>query len=131
MEHSEFEKNLMEMLLDGDDPVLKGLKNQYGNSVIESRKFTGAGFFTHFKVAGGIEAVAQGKNFQIGDMHASFDGIKAAFGFILFVEKGYLTMLEGYTLSSDVWPDNYSGVTLLNNGPEGKRDMERLKYKWT
>lgn len=131
MEHEEFEKKLMEMLLKGQDPVLGGLRKQYSDSLIESSRFTGAGFFTHFKVKTGTTPVAGGKTFQIGDMHASFNDIKVAFGFILFIEKGYLSFLEGYTLSSDVWPDDYSDVILSYDGPNGKRDFEKLKQNWS
>jgi hypothetical protein len=64
-------------------------------------------------------------------MHGSWNEIKEAFGFVLFIENGYLSFLEGYTLSSDIWPDEYSNVMLVYNGPGGTRDIEKLKTKWT
>jgi hypothetical protein len=80
MDHIEFEKSLMEMLLNGDDPVLEELRYQYNNTIVESREFTGAGFYTNFKIKDGIDSLVDGKNFQIGDVHASFNEIKEAFG---------------------------------------------------
>jgi hypothetical protein len=130
MNHIEFEKILMDKLLAGDDPVLEGLRNQHHNSVVESRKFTGAGFYTHFKLKKCVNAVTEGKSFQIGDVDASLKEILEAFGFILFIEKGYLSVLEGYTLSSDCWPDDYSGVLLKYDGLNGIRDFDKLKMKW-
>jgi hypothetical protein len=130
MNHIEFEKRLMKMLLDGDDPVLEGLRYQYINTKVESREFTGSGFYTNFKIQDGIEPLLEGKNFQIGDLHASFNEIKEAFGFILFIKKGFLLMLEGYTLACDIWPVEYSNVILAYNGLEGKRDLVKLKAKW-
>jgi len=76
MNHAEFEKKLINMLLNGDAPVLKGLMNQYNNSSIESTRFTGAGFFTDFKVQSAIAPVAGGKSFQIGDIGATLNNIK-------------------------------------------------------
>ena len=130
MNHEDFEKKLMEMLLDGDDLVLEELRNQYHNSIIESRKFTGAGFFTHFKVKKGIPPVAEGKSFQIRDIRVTADSVTGAFGFILFINEGYLSMLEGYTLSTEVWPEDYSNVVLSYFGLRGLRDLEKLKKKW-
>jgi hypothetical protein len=134
MNHAEFEKKLIEMLLAGDDLVLKGLRNQYLNSKVESREFTGAGFYTDFKTESNIPPVAKGKSFQIGDVFASMGNIKAAFGFILFIEKGYLSLLEGYTLSSDVWPNEYSNILLdyhwIGDRLENQRDFEKLRAKW-
>jgi hypothetical protein len=131
MNQIEFEKLLMEKLLAGDDPVLGGLRDQFQNSIIESRKFTGAGFFSYFNVNIGIGPVADGKTFQIGGVHASFNQIKEAFGFVLFVKHGYLSMLEGYTLTSENWPSEYSNVILKYNGSKEKRDLDELRAKWS
>jgi len=130
MNQSEFEIQLMGKLLCGNDPVLEGLRHQYDNSTLESRKFTGVGFFTHFKVNVSILPVASGKTFQIGDVDAHVDNIVDAIGFVLFVEKGYLSTLEGYTLLADKWPNDYSKVALFYDGPDGKRDFEKLKSNW-
>ena len=130
MNHTEFEKKLMEMLLMGDDPVLKALRNQYYNSTVESTKFTGAGFYTNLKVNADIPPLVGGKTFRINDIDASFGDIKEAIGFILFIKEGYLLMLEGYTLASDIWPDEYSSVVLIYDAPGGKRDLEELRTKW-
>lgn len=128
MNHEEFEKKLMEMLLAGDDPVLEGLRFQYRESTVEPATFTGAGFYTHFKIKPGVAPVAGGKTFQIGDINASFGDVSEAFGFILFIKNGYLLMLEGYTLSYDTWPGDYANVTLVYN--DGKRELQKLRASW-
>jgi hypothetical protein len=130
MKHAEFEKKIMEMLLAGDDPVLQALRNQYHNSTPERMEFTGAGFYTMFKVSVDTPPLASRKSFEINDINASFGEIREAFGFIIFVREGYLSMLEGYTLASDVWPDDYSSVVPVYNGPRGNRDFEKLRKNW-
>ena len=130
MNHEKFEKKLMDMFLDGNEPVLEELRDQYKNSIVESRKFTGAGFFTHFKVDKGISPLAGRKSFQISDIDVTSDSVKGAFGFILFINEGYLSMLEGYTLSTEVWPEDYSNIVLSYFGSGGARDLEKLKKRW-
>ena len=131
MDQREFEKELMDFILRGDDSVLDELRNQYQNSQFEPAIMTGAGFITHLRVKPEIAPAANGKTFQIGGVYADFESIQQAFGFILFIEKGYLSFLEGYTLSSDIWPGEYSHVKLEYNGPGGKRDLEKLRKAWS
>ncbi len=130
MEHTDFERQVMAKLLAGDDPVLEALRHQYSNSTVESTEFTGAGFYTKFKVKSGIPAAAGEKTFRIGDVHGDTVDIKEAIGFVLFVKNGYLSMLEGYTLASDIWPNEYENVILQYNGIGKGRDLESLKAKW-
>jgi hypothetical protein len=129
MEQLEFEKLCMDMILKGDNAVLEGLRAQYLNSVFYEREFTGAGFYTRYKINVEIPAVASGKTFQITDVFGNVGDIKNAIGLILFIKDGYLSMLEGYTIDS-VWPQDYSKVTLLYNGQNGKRDFNKLERKW-
>ena len=41
----EFERKVMEKLLDGEDDVLRILRDQYRNADIKNREFSGSGFF--------------------------------------------------------------------------------------
>ena len=131
MKQLEFEKKLMVMLLAGDDPILEGLRYQYDHSVVESRKFTGAGFFTHFKIKNGNIPVANAKSFQITDVGVTLNGVKNAIGVVLFIENGFLSFLEGYTMVLDFWPEQYSNVVLEYIYEGGKRDLAELKAKWS
>lgn len=130
MNQEELEKKVMEMLLAGDDPVLEALRNQYSNSTVESRNFTGAGFYSHFKVKKGIPPVADEKNYYIGDIGVSLNGINDPIGVLLFVTNGYLSTLEGYTIGIEVWPE-YINVELKYLYPNGKRNLEELRNNWT
>jgi hypothetical protein len=131
MNHIQFEKKLMEMILAGNHPILEELRNQYLTSTIESRKFTGGGFYTHFRIKNGTKPLVGEKTFQIGDVDASLGDIKEAMGFVLFIKNGYLSFLEGYTLTIDTWPNDYSNVSLIYDGPEGTRDLKKLETKWS
>ncbi len=131
MNQIEFEKRVIEKILMGDDPVLDCLRHQYKNAIVESRKFTGAGFYTYFKIIQETEPVTPRKTFQISDVLASLKGMKAALGFNLLVKEGYIAWLEGYTLSSDIWPDDYFEVKLYYFDADNNRNMEKLKAVWS
>ena len=131
MEHIELEQKVMDMLLAGDDPVLEELRNQFFDSKVEHRDFTGVGFFTGYQVREGIPPVLNAKNFEIDDVIASHETLKFPFGFILFIRNGYLSTLEGYTFGDDTWPENYINVILKYNTPDGKRDVQKLRAQWS
>ncbi len=110
-EQEKLENRIMEKLLVSFHPVAVILRNQYQNSEINSREFTGAGFFTHFSVKNGIDAAPK-KSFEIGGVYADIGRIKDAIGFVLFIRDGYIDWLEGYTLSVNSWPDTYKHIKL-------------------
>jgi hypothetical protein len=119
----ELEKKIMEMLLTNEHSVAKILKHQYEHSEIKSRKFSGAGFFTKFKIENGID-VAPKKNFEIGGVSADVGDNKGVLGFLLFIRDGYLDWLEGYTMGIDFWPDIYKDVVLKFDDPKGITDYQ-------
>jgi hypothetical protein len=130
MEHIELEQKVMDMLLDGDDDVLKELRNQFLNSSVESREINGAGFYTTYHVKENIKPAANGKSSSFGYVYASYENIEYALSFRIYVKKGYLIMLEGATFQ-DSWPDDYSKVIPKYATPDGKRDLQELKSIWS
>ena len=130
MQHIEFENTLMYMLLKGNHPVLEVLQNQYLNSKVVSREFTGVGFFTEFVVNPDITQVKP-SGFYIDDVYASFKGEKGAvLSFYLSIKNGFIWYLEGITISDCLgsWPENYTDFSLLyiNN----KRNIDKMINKY-
>jgi hypothetical protein len=129
MEHVEFEKILMKMLLSGDDEVLNKLRKQYEVAKIESREFSDAGFYTSFLVENRNDLCIMNKSFHIGDVDGNIDGIEGAVGFILYVKNGYITLLEGYTNAVDTWPKSYDKIVPSYDSGE-IRNVKKLRTKW-
>jgi len=77
------------------------LLGQLHNATITKREFTGVGFYTYFHVDQVVSCEE--------DMHISGVGGKLnnsiQIGFLLFVKKGKLSCLEGFTYD-DPWPDS-------------------------
>ena len=128
MNHEDFERKLIEMLLAGNDEVLVKLRKQYELATITSREFSDVGFFTSFSVQNGEEYYIKDKTFHIGDVNGDIDGIEGAVGFILYIKDGVLSMLEGYTNVIDKWPKSSDEIILTYDSGE-KRDIMSLKGK--
>ena len=88
------ERQVMQMLLAGDHPTLKALRQQFERSFVTDRDFTGLGFFTSFKVRDGSARIENPKRIAISDVCADVDGLECGCGFVLFVDDGLIGTLE-------------------------------------
>lgn len=98
----DFEKAVMEKLLEEDTSVNKILQEQYKKAQVEDRIFTGVGFFTHFKISEDSPCVIEPVEYGYGNVSGKINGIDI--GFVLFIKNGIMTCLEGYTYYTS-WPD--------------------------
>lgn len=110
------------MLLAGDDPNLKILRSQLTKTVVYKREFTGAGFFTNFRVPPEVDRLSKRERVTIGDISACIQGVAQGGGFILSVDDGVLNCLEGFTFGEELWPDNVERfeLTYLAEKPPGR-----------
>lgn len=107
---SKFERAVLEKLLAGDHPVLSVLRAQAQVARLASREYTGAGFFLSFELPFDAPAAAE-RDFHFGDVNALVDGLQNGAGFVLFVRRGRLDMLEGYSYE-EPWPNEIRGFEL-------------------
>ena len=71
------------------------LERQLDASVVTKRENSGGGFFTTMRVAD--DALAVDSPSVLGDAtHAHIGGLEHGFGFVLFMKRGRLHMLEGF-----------------------------------
>ena len=129
---SNFEMELINMLLAGEDDILSLLRKQFSRSTIQSRTNTGAGFYTTFTIPEDIPRVsdefpAVKSRFCFGDVDASLPELKAGAGFLIWVIDGYLNQLEGYTYG-EKWPSELSNYSLAYSDKE--RNIETLRKEW-
>ncbi len=131
MKHIDLARNVMEMLLDGDDEVLSLLKKQYETAEIVSEELGEVGFYINYHVENfAINQEQFNSTFQIGDVDGVVNNINGAVGFILYVKDGFLTMLEGYVNIVDEWPEKDYEIKLVYDTGKS-RDYASLKKKWT
>ncbi|KLU63530.1 hypothetical protein CEB3_c01070 [Peptococcaceae bacterium CEB3] len=121
----QFEEDVIEKLLDGDNDFLLILRKQYENAV-KRRDFTGVGFYTNFEVPSSIPKLEGTLTFKIGDVDCQMSELKYGIGFVLFVKNGSISVLEGYTNGNEQWPEAITDYSFSYSSGE-KRDIEKLK----
>jgi len=75
------------------------LERQVARAAVTGRKNGGAGFFTTMLVPGSVPPVG-GPRVLGDETQARAAGLKDAMGFVLFMEDGRLSLLEGYVLGA-------------------------------
>jgi hypothetical protein len=93
----QLEQAVMTMLLDGNDPTLNILRQQYHLATIASRELSGAGFFLNFSIPSHAPRLPANASLQLGNVIAKIDGLRHGAGFVLFINHGILDFLEGYS----------------------------------
>jgi hypothetical protein len=102
---NELEAAVLALLLAGDDPTLTCLREQLRRLRVTSRERTGVGFFTNVEVVGGAPRLPGRASLRFGDVDADIDGLASGAGFLLVVDDGLMTMLEGYAYADETWPE--------------------------
>jgi hypothetical protein len=124
---NKLEKQVIEMLLAGDDPVLIALRKQIQSTKLKERKLTGVGFFLDFEMSVDVPVIPGVANFEIGDVSCQVPGLEHGLGFLLFVRNGRLKCLEGYTYD-EPWPTELETFTLnFNNDLSAFRTLKSPK----
>ena len=114
------ERQVLEMLLRGQDEVLTILRQQARQLQVSSRDMTGVGFYTKFLVPSDVPRVTGSPTFKLGDVNGVADNVSHGLGFLLYVKDGALSMLEGYTYD-DPWPDDVHGLVLTYASKVGRK----------
>jgi hypothetical protein len=120
---TDLERAVLLRLLEGDDPVLRALRDQLAAAEVREREFTGAGFFTYFLLRAGAHPVSvpNGVVFPplVGDVHLEAENLRHGAGFVLFLKDGLLHLLEGYTQGGEPWPDALGRYVVHRDAPPG------------
>lgn len=105
------QKQVLEMLLNGDDEVLAILREQAKHGSVTSNRETGVGFYTEFAVPSEIQRAPGHKTFRLADVNGTAANLNHGLGFVLFIKDGALAALEGYTYD-EAWPNEIRELKL-------------------
>jgi hypothetical protein len=119
------QKQVLEMLLNGDDEVLAILREQAKHGSVTSNKETGVGFYAEFVVPSEKQRTPGCQTFRLTDVHGTAAGVNHGLGFVLFVNDGALAGLEGYTYD-EPWPNEIRELK-LTYWEGSSRNMDSLK----
>jgi hypothetical protein len=127
---TKFETDVITMLLAGDHPVLAAVRDQFAVAEIDSRKYTGVGYYLNFNLPTSHpklhELLPIKKYFLLGDVDVMLGEEKIWGTVILWIEDGRISSLECVTY--DEWPDE--GFSYEISYFDGKRDIEKLQEEW-
>jgi hypothetical protein len=106
---TDLERAALELLLAGNHPVLEALRRQYAHARLSRRTTDSGGFHCYFEVEADAPLVAQ--DFELGDVQADLPGLVNGAGFLLFVRRGRMDTLQGFSYL-EPWPSEVSSFTL-------------------
>lgn len=119
------ERQVMDMLLDGESEALSILREQLEVASVAKRTMTGAGFYTEFEIPAGVRSVSGNPKAMFGDVEAELEGLNLGAGFLLYVMDGNLHMLEGYSYEES-WPKEILKIKLRYSSGSG-RDLKSIE----
>lgn len=117
----------MVRVLAGNDPVCDVLRQQYERAQVVKRELTGGGFYSYFEVPREVDRLAGRPTFQFGDVIATFHESPFTMGFLLWIEEGAISMLEGYTFGEAV-PEKVASFHV--DYANGVRDWVEIRRNW-
>lgn len=120
-ELNNLETAVLDKILAGDEPAFSILREQLRSARVSKREYTGVGFFTEFEISSNAPRLAASKPIRFGDVLAEIDGMEHGAGFVLFIDSGLITMLEGYSNANEEWPAEVSSFRLSYWKPQ--RDL--------
>jgi hypothetical protein len=128
-----FERAAIATILKPSHPVMDALREQLATCHVTDREFTGTGFFTGLHVPAYVsDAPVTRDRLHLGEVAASLTGVEHA-GFVLWVARGRLEMLEGFSYG-EPWPDVVEGwnvTTMTPHRGEGvESDLEQVANSW-
>ena len=103
---TDFEREIIEKLVDGEHPILRELQKQLKLSSVRNREKTGVGFYLYLEVPEKSPYMPS-VDLKLGDVIADIAELEYGAGFLLYVSDGRLHMLEGYSYD-EPWPDSIS-----------------------
>ena len=84
--------------------------------VVRDREFTGAGFLTDLQRSPELKLFDSGVSLRWGKVGARLNASKVETGYLVYVDDGYITAVEGYTYG-DEWPATVDQIELYELKP--------------
>lgn len=83
---------------------------------VSSREHTGPGFLTEFEPTEELKLFEDGVSLRWGNVGARLNASRQETGYLVYVDDGYVTAVEGYTYGDD-WPDQVEQIELYELKP--------------
>jgi hypothetical protein len=125
---NEMEQQVMDLLLQGDHPLLATLREQFVVADVSRREYTGAGFFTNFAIPATAPRLPFKRRLVFCDVYADLTGLEHGAGFLLFIDDGTLNFLE-CSICEPEWPTDAKLVRAYYMHAKRPSDPSLVKTK--
>jgi hypothetical protein len=112
------ERTVLDLLLSRTDEGYAALREQMAVAEVIERRMSGAGFFTTLSVPSDSPKAPSTVGNPVGqesayeeDVYADVDGMAHGAGFLLWLDDGQMSQLEGFAYA-DAWPHEVTGFTV-------------------
>jgi hypothetical protein len=110
MQVNELEKALLEKLL--GDPSRKPARKflQWNAINVKNRAMSGVGFLTEFDPSPELKLFEDETSLRWGEVGARLNAARIETGYLVYVDGGQITAVEGYTYGGEEWPSQVDVV---------------------
>lgn len=110
MQVNDLERWLVEKFL--EDPNLKPARKSLRWSAVnvKSRAMSGVGFLTEFEPSPELKLFGDEVSLRWGDVGARLNAARTETGYLVYVDGGQMTAVEGYTYSGEEWPARVESI---------------------
>lgn len=120
MKANSLERTVIEKML--ADPGVNPIKHtvNFDSVIVIERRFTGVGFFTDFQYSQETKLFDSSVSLRWGKVGARLNESKLETGYLVYVDDGHITTIEGYTYGED-WPKQVEQVEWYTLNFENKQ----------
>jgi hypothetical protein len=102
VELSEIERIVIKQFLASIGVSIESETDFFSDLSIRNREFTGVGFVTDLELSVKLQVSEKSESYKWSDLGAKLNS-SIDTGYLVYVENGYVTAIEGYTYVED-WP---------------------------
>jgi hypothetical protein len=113
---SELEKLVIGRMLADSELEARAASVDFDSVKVNDREFTGAGFLTEFDRSDALRLFPSEVNLRWGKVGARLNAAKVETGYLVYVDGGFITAIEGYTYG-DEWPTRVDAIELYELAP--------------
>ena len=116
MKATELEKLVIRSMLTDHELKPVRLSVNFDAVLVSDRELTGVGFLTEFQPSEELKLFEVDVSLRWGKVGARLNASKVETGYLIYVDDGYVTSVEGYTYG-DEWPDQIDQIELYELKP--------------
>ena len=112
MTYDEFEKTIIEDIIQTYPEYAERLTRQYGSATVTKRDIDGRGFSTYYEIGDKTASLGVGVDLQLGENQWNINGLKYGSDYILWIKNGIISSLEGFSYE-EPWPEVITEVSKM------------------